>query len=95
MNERLALLELTAELFVEFAKACKDGPPRRLRVKDNALPDDTAIISVEALWDRPPFTLALVLHSETFDEVPVGTRPPTLPAVVFETIYDEVTTYPT
>jgi hypothetical protein len=88
---KLALLPLTADLFLEFSKVCKDGPPRRLVVKENPLPDDAKIISIEAFWDRPPFTLALLLTSEAFADVPEGQTPPEVPDIWFETVYDEVT----
>lgn len=88
---KLAILPLTAELFLEFSKACKDGPPRRFMVKENPLPDDVKIISIEAFWDRPRFTLALVLASESFEDVPEGVTPPEVPRLLFETIYDECT----
>lgn len=88
---KLAILPLTAELFLEFSKTCKDGPPRRFRVKENPLPDDATIIGIEAFWDRPPFTLALLIASESFNDVPEGTTLPEVPPLLFETIYDECT----
>lgn len=88
---KLALLPLTAELFLEFSKACKDGPPRRFTVKENPLPDDATIISIEAFYDRPPFTLALLIASDSFADVAEGETVPEVPRLLFETVYDQCT----
>lgn len=86
---KLATLDLTSELFLEFSKVCMDGGglSRRLKVKANPLPDDVRIERV-GMAHNPPLTLRLYLTSETFAEVPDGIDPPQLPPVVFETIYD-------
>lgn len=89
---RVATLDLTPELFVEFAKACKNGPPRRFIVKDNPLPEDAKIIRVRLSLLHYPETLQLLIESESFEDVAKGTRPPELPQVVFSTQYDECTT---
>jgi len=87
---KIAILELSPELFVEFAKACKKGPPRRFTVKANALPDDASIVRVGFTGDSQGlYTLKLVVQSETFADVPNGEMIPELPAVVFETVNDE------
>lgn len=86
---KLAVLDLTPELFVEFCKSSVKGEPRRFTVKDNALPDDVEIVRIrladDAVW---PQTLQLVLRSASFSEVAAGAKPPMLPPVVFETIFD-------
>lgn len=93
MNEsqKLATLDLTPELFIELAKACKRGTPRMIVVKENPLPEDAEIVRVRLRPDRfYPDLLQLVIKSESFKDVPSGSSYPELPQVVFETIYDEV-----
>lgn len=91
-SRKLATLDLTPELFVEFAKFCKQGPPRRAIVKENPLPDDAEIVHIRLRPDRYyPNLLQLVIKSESFEDVPVGSSFPELPLVVFETIFDKVT----
>jgi hypothetical protein len=89
---RLATLRLTPDLFIEFAKACKDGPPRRFVVKENPLPADATIVRVDVdhVFNPSPFTLRLVLQSETFDEIAEGEILPELDPVVFETQFLEL-----
>lgn len=87
---KLALLPLTADLFVQFAQACKDGPPRRFQVKENPLPDDVEIVSIGVSATMPPVTLALLLKSESFADIPDGEQVPEVPRILFETVYDEV-----
>lgn len=86
---KVATLDLTPELFVEFAKACKvEGLGRRFVVKKNPLPDDAEIvrISLRDPYEQP--TLRLVIRSETFADIPEGANPPEVPDILFETIYD-------
>lgn len=77
-----AILELTPELFVELAKASKGGQPRRFMVKSNPLPDDAEIVRV---YYMPNGNLGLWLSSAEF---PDSDQVPTLPPVMFETIFD-------
>lgn len=88
---RLATLDLTPELFVEFCKMAKDGPPRRCVIRQNPLPDDAQIKGVITNTGRWPMTLKLVIESESFTDVAEGDVLPELPLVVFETLYDECT----
>lgn len=86
---KLATLDLTPELFVEFAKACSGVGSRRFRVKANPLPNDAVI---ERIGLRPPgvdsHALRLFIRSETFADVLEGAEPPELPPVVFETVFE-------
>jgi hypothetical protein len=82
---KVATLDLSADLFLEFSKACKAGPPRRFVVKENALPDDAEIVRVR-YYD--PDRLRLFITSESFADVREGGEPPELPPVVFTTQYD-------
>lgn len=89
---RVALLELTPELFIEFCKAAKSGPPRRFTVVKDALPDDAEVVGVFAKND--PFrlhfgTVLLQIRSESFADVPEGGFMPELPPIHFQTVYDE------
>jgi len=86
---KIATLDLTPELFLDFCKMCKDGPPRQIIVKENALPDDAKVVGVIVAKDRYPLTLRLVIESDSFVDVPEGELMPELPLVVFETIYDK------
>lgn len=91
-SRKLAVLDLTPELFVAFAKFCKQGAPRMIMVKENPLPDDAEIVQIRLRPDRfYPDLLQLVVKSESFEDVPIGSPYPELPLVVFETVYDEVT----
>jgi hypothetical protein len=85
---RIATLDLTPELFVEFCKFCKDGPLRLTVVRENPLPDDAKIIGCRTNTDHWPMTLKLVVESATFADVFEGEKVPELPLVMFETIYD-------
>lgn len=90
-SRKLATLDLTPELFVEFAKFCKEGTPRMVVVKENPLPDDAEVVWVRLRPDRfYPDSLQLVIKSESFEDVPIGSHYPELPLVVFETLFDEV-----
>ena len=84
---RIATLDLTPDLFLEFCKACKQGEPRRFIVKENPLPDDVKLVGMR-FADDEPLRIRLVLTSRTFAEVLKGSIPPPLPNVVFETVYD-------
>lgn len=89
---RVALLALTPELFVELAKACKSGPPRRFEVAENPLPDDAEIVAVSHNSDPLRLhygTVLLVIKSEVFVDVPEGNYMPMLPPIVFKTVNDE------
>jgi len=86
---RVATLDLTPDLFVQFCQVCKDGPPRYLIVKKNPLPDDAKVVGVITRTDRYPLALCLVIESASFDDVPEGEKMPELPDVWFETIYSE------
>jgi hypothetical protein len=88
---RIAALDLTPELFVQFCQVCKDGPPRHFVVKKNPLPDDAKVVGVITRPDRFPLILRLVVESEAFADVPEGESIPELPDVWFETIYAECT----
>lgn len=89
---KLATLDLTSELFVEFAKACKgQGLSRRFIVKQNPLPDDAEIVRIQLRDPYEPHTLRLYVQSESFAEVEEGATPPELPLVIFETVIDEDT----
>lgn len=87
---RVAALDLTPELFVEFCKAGKQGGglARRFVVKENPLPDDAEIVRVGLATAFEPHTLRLYIRSELFAEVPDGQDPPELPVVIYETVYD-------
>lgn len=85
---RVATLDLTPELFLEFAKACTgQGLTRRFLVKEHPLPDDAKIVDIRLRYPRR-HTLQLLVQSESFAEVPEGEKPPELPLVVFETVFD-------
>lgn len=85
---RIATLDLTPELFVEFCKASKQGGglARRFVVKENPLPDDAEIVRIGL---AEPYTLRLYIQSQEFAEVPEGQNPPALPNVLYETVYDK------
>lgn len=85
---KIATLDLTPELFVEFCRFCKSGPPRFTVVKENPLPNDAQIIGCHVNTERWPMTLKLVINSDSFADIPDGNRIPELPLVVFETVYD-------
>lgn len=88
--QRLATLDLTPELFVEFAKFCKQGAPRNIVVRENPLPDDAKIVDIR-LKRAFPYTLQLVIESESFVAIAMDSivppKLPELPLVVFETIF--------
>lgn len=85
---RLATLDLSAEMFVEFSKAFKfEGLGRHFRVRDNALPDDAEVVRI-TFHPYSPSILRLVLKSKSFTDVPEGADPPELPGIICETIYD-------
>ena len=86
---KVATLDLTPDLFIEFSKACKDGIPRRFVVKENPLPDDSRIVQAVPRSDCFPTVWRLFIVSESFDEIPDGTVPPALPPILFETIYED------
>lgn len=85
---KIATLDLTPELFVEFCKLCKNGPSRRYIVKENAPPDDAEVVEVRLRSPFLPHTLQLVIQSESFADVPEGVEPPELPPIWCETVYD-------
>ena len=88
---KLATLDLSPELFVEFCKASKHGGgmARKFVVKENPLPEDAEIIRIGLAHDRlEPQTLRLYIQSEQFAEVSDGAIPPELPLVLYETVYD-------
>lgn len=87
---KVATLDLTPELFAEFAKASgwRGGMYRRFKVVTNPLPEDAEVVAVELRDAYLPQTLRLVIKSETFADVPEGATPPELPLVTFETVYD-------
>lgn len=85
---KIATLDLTPELFVEFCRFCKDGPPRFTVVKENPLPDDAEIIDVRHHPHRWPHRLQLIVKSASFTDLSEGDEIPELPLVVFETVYD-------
>lgn len=80
--KNIATLDLSPDLFVEFCKACKTGPPHRFEVIQNPLPDDTEVVDVEVSAESP-FYLRLVLASTEFPE-----GKPALPLVILRTVYD-------
>lgn len=91
---KVATLDLTPELFVEFCKTCKSGLTRRFIVKENPLPDDAEIVRIGLNAPYGPYNLRLYISSESFADVPEGSTPPELPLVVFETIFDTDDTRP-
>lgn len=90
---RVATLDLTPELFVEFCKVSgwRGGMYRRFKVVANPLPQDAEVIAIQLRDAYLPQTLRLVIRSETFAELPEGAIPPELPLVTFETVYDPPT----
>lgn len=88
---RIATLDLTPELFIEFCKASKRGSGlgRRFVVKENPLPDDAEIVRIGLASLIEPYTLRLYIQSQEFAEVPEGQNPPALPNVLYETVYDK------
>ena len=86
---RVATLDLTPELFVEFSKACKGTFARRFTVKQNPLPDDAEIVRIGLRDPYEPHTLRLFITSEEFEDIPEGATPPELPMIWFETIHEE------
>lgn len=88
---RIATLDLTPELFIQFCQVCKDGPPCQMVVKKNPLPSDAKVVGVITRPDRFPLILRLVIESESFADIPEGEPIPELPLVWFETIYAECT----
>lgn len=83
---KIAVLPLTADLFLEWSKACRDGPPRRFVVKENPLPDDAKIVGVELFGNKQDLILALVVESESFEDVPADVAPPEVPRIPFEVV---------
>lgn len=88
---KIATLDLTPDLFVEFCKASKENghKPRRFVVKENPLPDDAEVVAVQLRDPYLPHTLRLVIQSESFADVPEGATPPELAMVWYETVFDE------
>lgn len=87
---RIATLDLTPDLFLDFCKSLKAGPSRSFKVKENALPDDARVIRVAL---RETGTIAgavwtLFIESEAFNEIGDGVIPPSLPQPVLEAVYD-------
>jgi hypothetical protein len=80
---KAAKLILTPELFVEFAKVCKPGRPRRLYVKQNALPIDA---SIERLTIESNGNIGLIITSQRFADVQEAGAIPILPAPVFKAL---------
>lgn len=88
---KVALLELTPELFVDFCKASKNGPPRRFEVVENALPDDAEVSAIAHMSDPLRLhhgTVLLHIKSESFADVPEGGFIPKLPPIMFRTVED-------
>ena len=81
MSERLAILRVTAEVFVDF---CKGGEDRFVRVVKDALPSDAMF--VRAGHDVTG-TLMIVVKSESFPEVAPGGIIAELPPPTFEVVY--------
>lgn len=90
---KIATLDLTPELFVEFCKASGDhgGLARKFVVIENPLPEDAEVVALTAeplaIMGALPL-LRLTIQSDSFDDVDEGTTPPQLPLVVYRTIYD-------
>lgn len=89
---RIATLDLTLELFIEFCKASgeRGGLARKLIVLENPLPEDVEVVALTAIplpiMGALPL-LRLTLQSASFDDVGEG-EPPQLPLVIYKTIYD-------
>lgn len=88
---RIATLDLTPELFVEFCKASgeRGGLARKFVVIENPLPEDAEIVNLtaeplSAMGALP--LLRLTIKSESFEDI--EGEPPQLPLVVYKTIYD-------
>lgn len=88
---RIATLDLTPELFIEFCKASgeRGGLARKFIVIENPLPDDTEVVRIRVAPLSYPNTLQLVLTSESFPNVPED-EPSQLPLVVYKTVYDDL-----
>lgn len=91
MTLRIATIDLSPELFIEFCKASsvQGRGARRFVIKENPLPDDAEVVRIGLKDTYEPYTLRLFIKSEQFAEVPEGGTPPELPLVVYQTIYDE------
>lgn len=88
---KIATLDLTPSLLVEFSKACGNQPfARRFIVRENPLPDDAEIVRIGLADDGlEPRTLRLYIKSESFAEVGEHVEPPSLPLVIFETVFEK------
>jgi hypothetical protein len=91
---KVATLDLSTELFVEFSKASgmRGGLTRSFVVAENPLPDDAEVVAVEAHEVYAMGALPLLrLHikSESYAEVAEGETPPELPLVIYRTIYEK------
>lgn len=82
---RVAALDLTPEIFVQFCMASKEGPPRRFKVVQHPLPEDARVLQMQIVNGH---NIRLFLTSELFEEVPENEEPPLLPSPVYETVYD-------
>lgn len=87
--KRYRILYLAPELLIEL---CKPGPPRFAQVTENPLPDDTRFVraafqdphDLSSTW--PPNTVAAIVESAEFAEVPEGTLIPEHPRVGFRVV---------
>lgn len=88
-ERRLATLDLSPELFVQFCLASQDGPPRRFLVIENGLPADVKVIDVTLvpLLGGSSSIIRLLLSSSKFEKV--REEPAQLPAPVYKVVFDE------
>ena len=84
---RIAALDVTAELLVEFVNASQYRGllPRAFFVKENPLPEDTKVVRV--LGTECPGVIRLWLESSAFADIPDGQDPPQVPQIIYQTVY--------
>ena len=82
MGQRL--LQISAELLVEFLRGLRDGPPRYFSVTENPIPADAKILSVRSsqYW---PNIVEIELESAAWE--PAEPRTKIVPAVT--TVFSE------
>jgi hypothetical protein len=73
-NRRLRVVMVHPQGLAMTLQRMAAGEPLRI----NGLPDDVQIVSVTERWDKWPFGFAVLVQSDTFDEVPDGEPVPEL-----------------
>lgn len=81
-THRIAVLEVSADLFVSFLQA---GNVIHCRVVRNGLPEDAKVVACDRTTDRD-YVVFLMIESAAFDVVGVGETIPVLPPVQMERV---------